>query len=298
MSAQTLCEYARHMLYVSHNALVPAFLQLPSRAELIADTPPEFVAVVKRLLPDVSGDETIVVCVVDTWLVETECPSNPLLHRLTYSQHHKCHGVKSFSLCAASGRILHTHAPLKASAADSSILKHELFADDTVFRWLISLAGVIVIVLGDRGFRLGPDVSLPPNLRIITPATVESFAQYSPVDAESNTLKSHLRWVVEAAQSRMKIFKLLRSQMTVLSIIDGAVLIQTVAALVNRWFEFPASKWLQNVVLADSDDDDADAPPAPPVDDPQETNEEGKSDGADEDEGTLPVAAAAANPFL
>lgn len=247
-SPSTLTGIFDEMCHRLHGHLVPLHLAQPTADLILSHTPEEVWHYVQKEEQDRRGI-IILVVVADTFLVETACPEAGELGRATYSDHHACHGVKVLTVTACSGRILFVLGPYRTPSADSTILLAALIGD-TPLRAAVSgfvLAGYRVTILADRGFTpAANDTRLPLGITVTVPETTASRDdQFTGDQALSNLLLGRIRWVVEAAHSRMQQFRMLYHPLCILQITTVMRTVELAAAIANGYFTLPASAWLR-----------------------------------------------------
>ncbi|CAF4651489.1 unnamed protein product, partial [Rotaria sp. Silwood2] len=186
-----------HLIFVPYNL---GFNHI-SRREIIDQ---HTSAIASQLMCGDEADKVIVVA--DSTYIFIQKSRNNNFQRKTYSLHKKRSLLKPMIVVSTTGYIIDCIGPFFSdfSNNDASIMKNILFRNtNKIIDWL-NQDDVVVV---DRGFRDSVDIMEGLGLKVALPPFLNGRRQFTTTEANQSRYVTKIRWVVEAANARIKQFK-------------------------------------------------------------------------------------------
>ncbi|XP_078340851.1 uncharacterized protein LOC111112081 [Crassostrea virginica] len=185
------------------------------------------------LTNDITSDPAILV--LDGTYVYIQKSSNFSFSRRSYSMHKHRPLVKPMIVVTTSGYIVSVLGPYLADSKnnDASILKHMIHHNAEELRNWLQEDDVFVV---DRGFRDAQDVLEDIGIRMEMPAFMKRGTKQMPtLDSNLSRIVTKVRWIVEAANGRLKQWQYLAKTLPNSQIPFIGDYVRIVAALCNKY---------------------------------------------------------------
>lgn len=187
----------------------------------------------KQLFSDPISDTVILV--LDGTYIYIQKSSMYKFQRLSYSMHKGRPLVKPFLVTTTTGYILEVFGPYLANGRnnDASIIKNIMETNRCNILNFLNENDVLVI---DRGFRDSIDFLNECGFKTQMPVFLpKSCTQHSTSDANSSRLVTKIRWVVEAANGRLKKWRFLDNVVCNSHIPSIGDYVRIVCSLINKY---------------------------------------------------------------
>ncbi|XP_061170430.1 uncharacterized protein LOC133179753 [Saccostrea echinata] len=176
-----------------------------------------------------------VILVLDGTYIYIQKSASYKFQRLSYSVHKGRPLVKPFLITTTSGYIVEVFGPYLANGRnnDASILKTVMKTNKGNIMDFLTENDVLVV---DRGFRDSTDFLNECGFKTQMPVFLpKSCKQHSTIEANASRMVTKIRWVVEAANGRLKKWRFLDNVVSNSNIPSVGDFVRIVCSLINKY---------------------------------------------------------------
>lgn len=225
-----------HIIQQARTALAKDFVPFNlgfshlSRESLVNDHTTD---IAKQLFSDPISDTVILV--MDGTYVFIQKSSAYRFQRLSYSMHKNRPLVKPFVITSTDGYIVDVMGPYLSNGKnnDSSIIKHIITSNSGDIMDFLKEDDVFIV---DRGFRDATPFLNELGFKTQMPSFLQKYdKQHSTTEANMTRFVTKVRWVVEAANGRIKKWKFLNNVVCNSEIPHIKDFIRIICAIINKY---------------------------------------------------------------